>query len=128
MLILPSFCETLIFMKQDKQIKSQLDIDWGDRTLCSDGNCIGVIGTDGRCKECGKPLNQEPEGEGPETQEEFDDEDRPFEDESSSTDENSSVPTDIDWGDRTLCSDGNCIGVIGTDGRCKECGKPFENA
>jgi hypothetical protein len=25
-----------------------------DRVLCSDGNCIGVIGPNGRCKVCGK--------------------------------------------------------------------------
>lgn len=31
-----------------------------DRILCSDGTCIGVIGPDGRCKECGKPY--QPEG------------------------------------------------------------------
>ena len=31
------------------------------------------------------------------------------------------VPTE--WDDRTLCSDENCIGVIGPDGRCRECGK-----
>jgi hypothetical protein len=30
-----------------------------------------------------------------------------------------------DWESRTLCSDGNCIGIIGANGRCKECGKPF---
>ena len=29
-------------------------VDWENRTLCSDGNCIGVIGPDGKCKECGK--------------------------------------------------------------------------
>ncbi|HBD09328.1 MAG TPA: hypothetical protein DCZ69_13805 [Syntrophobacteraceae bacterium] len=34
-------------------------IDWDQRVLCSDGNCIGVIGPDGRCKECGKPLQDE---------------------------------------------------------------------
>lgn len=28
---------------------------------------------------------------------------------------------------RVLCSDGRCIGVIGSDGRCKECGKPYIN-
>jgi hypothetical protein len=28
---------------------------------------------------------------------------------------------------RVLCSDGRCIGVVGSDGRCKECGKPYEN-
>ncbi len=30
---------------------------WSRRRLCSDGNCIGVIGADGRCKECGKPYS-----------------------------------------------------------------------
>lgn len=29
--------------------------DWKNRILCSDESCIGVIGPDGRCKECGKP-------------------------------------------------------------------------
>lgn len=32
---------------------------------------------------------------------------------------------DEGWDDRRLCSDESCIGVIGPDGRCKECGKPF---
>ena len=27
---------------------------------------------------------------------------------------------------RVLCSDGNCTGIIGPDGRCKECGKPYK--
>jgi len=27
---------------------------------------------------------------------------------------------------RVLCSDGNCIGVIGPDGRCKVCGQPYK--
>jgi hypothetical protein len=31
----------------------------------------------------------------------------------------------IDWDQRTLCSDESCIGVLGPDGRCKECGKPY---
>ena len=30
--------------------------EWESRRLCSDGNCIGVVGPDGRCKECGKPY------------------------------------------------------------------------
>ena len=34
--------------------KTDKDLEWEKRTLCSDGNCIGVIGADGRCKECGK--------------------------------------------------------------------------
>ena len=32
----------------------KFDDDWENRTLCSDESCIGVIGPDGRCKECGK--------------------------------------------------------------------------
>ncbi len=43
--------------------KKEKDIEWEKRTLCSDGNCTGVIGADGRCKECGKPY----EGDLPET-------------------------------------------------------------
>ena len=44
-------------------------IDLASRKLCSDGTCIGVIGPDGRCKECGKPYTGEPEME-PELEEE----------------------------------------------------------
>ena len=36
-------------------------IDFARRKLCSDGTCIGVIGPDGRCKECGKPYTGDPE-------------------------------------------------------------------
>ena len=31
-----------------------------------------------------------------------------------------------DWEHRVLCSDESCIGVIGPDGRCKECGLAYE--
>ncbi len=37
---------------------TQTDLDWENRILCSDGNCIGVIGPDGKCKECGKPMEE----------------------------------------------------------------------
>ena len=30
-----------------------------------------------------------------------------------------------EWEDRVLCSDGACIGIIGPDGKCKVCGKPY---
>ena len=36
-------------------------IDFTRRKLCSDGTCIGVIGADGLCKECGKAYTGEPE-------------------------------------------------------------------
>jgi hypothetical protein len=94
--------------------------DWEERRLCSDGNCIGVIGPDGRCKECGRPdgpgsgvaepavpppLAAEPAEKAPAAE--------------------ACGRSDNDWEGRCLCSDGNCIGVIGPDGRCRECGQPY---
>jgi hypothetical protein len=34
-------------------------VDFSERILCSDGTCIGVIGENGVCKECGKPYTPE---------------------------------------------------------------------
>ena len=105
--------------------KSRVDIEWDNRVLCSDGNCIGIIGPDGNCKECGKPYEGklpgqiEPGQAGSGSEDTFDSE-IPGETEETVNDGD----TDID--DGKLCSDGNCIGVIGPDGRCKECGKPYE--
>ncbi len=93
--------------------------DWEKRVLCSDESCIGTVGPDGKCKECGKPYEGAlPDGHGqgmlqtPTPQE-----------------EKSAMPegavTDDEWEKRVLCSDGACIGVIGPDGKCKECGKPL---
>jgi len=111
--------------------------DWDRRTLCSDGNCIGVIGPDGRCKECGKPY----EGELPERGVRDPDpaamppaDGIPEEeaagkagDEAPAEDTAGGESLDDDeWDRRTLCSDGNCIGVIGSDGRCTTCGKPYD--
>jgi hypothetical protein len=33
---------------------------------------------------------------------------------------------DLEWENRVLCSDESCIGTIGPDGRCRECGLPYE--
>jgi hypothetical protein len=123
-------------MENDKLNEEELEtsysnIDWDNRILCEDGNCIGVIGPDGKCKECGKKY----EGALPETSDaaehplsdgpgETDETDAP---EQSAADEPAVENEDPnDWSNRQLCSDGNCIGVIGSDGRCKECGKPLE--
>ncbi len=98
--------------------------EWSRRRLCSDGNCIGVIGADGRCRECGKP--DAGGGEAAPVTEEGEPTpaaaDRPDE-----TAEAAPPPEQgaDDWSRRRLCSDGDCIGVIGADGRCKECGKPY---
>ena len=112
---------------------SQEEIDWENRVLCSDGNCIGVIGPDGRCKECGKPYKSKLPWEIKSDQPAPDTETRQPEDISEpekqpvangEQDAEEKAFDDSDWENRKLCSDGNCIGVIGPDGRCKECGKP----
>ena len=43
--------------------------------------------------------------------------------ESNGVEENES--DDSDWENRILCRDESCIGVIGPDGRCKECGLSY---
>lgn len=93
--------------------------DWEKRILCSDESCIGTIGPDGKCKECGKPYEGVlPEGHGaPIPQPEAVVETKPVLPEAPEADD--------DWDKRILCGDGACIGVIGQDGKCKECGKPL---
>jgi hypothetical protein len=39
---------------KDKAGKAGSHDEWSERQLCSDGGCIGVIGANGRCNECGK--------------------------------------------------------------------------
>ena len=95
------------------------NIDWDTRVLCSDESCIGTIGPGGKCRECGKPYEGVlPDGHGAENAHpEVKEEPKPISDEI--------VESDDDWDKRVLCSDGSCIGVIGPDGKCKECGKPL---
>lgn len=88
------------------------DGDDDDRELCPDGSCTGVIGIDGKCKVCGKwgegkvgSMNTV-EGEADATAEE-----QGQRQGQGSDDE------------RRLCPDGACTGLIGSDGRCKVCGK-----
>jgi hypothetical protein len=102
------------------------DLDWDSRTLCSDESCIGVIGPDGRCKECGKAYEDRPSAEDPDAGAADEPVDA-YEGDTEDAEEDTETITDIDWERRTLCSDESCIGVIGPDGRCKECGKKFEN-
>jgi hypothetical protein len=93
--------------------------DWENRILCSDESCIGTIGPNGKCSECGKPY----EGELPEESSASCGQSVAAEEQktvSSKTDTDSD-----DWDKRVLCSDESCIGTIGPDGKCKECGKPL---
>jgi len=85
--------------------------DPATRRLCPDGSCVGILGRDGRCTECGQtgdPLAAEADivmaeggrgGVDPEAQ---------------------TVNEGFDPG-RKLCTDGFCVGVIGKDGTCPVC-------
>jgi hypothetical protein len=94
--------------------------DWEKRILCSDEACIGTIGHDGRCKECGKTYEGKLSAEHGvrNIQKVVAEEKKPVL--SGDTD------SDNDWENRVLCSDESCIGVIGPNGKCKECGKPLK--
>ena len=114
--------------------KKNKDLEWENRVLCSDGNCIGVIGTDGRCKECGKAYEGRlPENFGLQTSAAAPESESPPETEAAEAPQAPAAEIDDEqpaaggdeWENRVLCSDGNCIGVIGADGRCKECGKAY---
>jgi len=104
---------------------ADLDVEWEHRRLCTDGACIGVIGDDGRCKVCGALA---PETGGPFRA-------TPLEaemmvnvvddgaDAAQASAQASGTSAELD-DERELCPDDACIGLIGADGRCKECGKP----
>ena len=97
------------------------DERWEDRQLCSDESCIGVIGPDGRCKECGKPglvpvPNPAAKPLGPPPESAATPQASPPEAPHTGAD---------DWENRRLCPDESCIGVVGPDGRCSECGKSY---
>ncbi|MBW1955307.1 MAG: hypothetical protein JRI76_02610 [Deltaproteobacteria bacterium] len=112
-------------MEEEKKEKSKKDPDWENRRLCVDGACIGVIGPDGYCKECGKPEDPEmPEARIREAEDADVDSfpESPSAPESESQENGSTL--DAYWKNRRLCADEACIGVIGPDGYCKECGKP----
>ncbi len=104
--------------------------NWDSRTLCSDESCIGVIGSDGRCRECDKPAGSgftPPTGDGPP------DDDEPavempeeVSEPQKTAEDDPVVVDDEDWNRRILCSDESCIGVVGSDGRCRECGRPYK--
>jgi len=110
------------------------------RELCSDGMCVGVIGKDGRCKVCGRPRDDavpaEKPSPGPGGASEGG---RPLavpsaEDERGGA---GASPGDAEaaepgWPDfertRVPCSDDLCTGIIGRNGRCGTCGKPWSRS
>ncbi|MBA3456164.1 MAG: hypothetical protein H0T42_23900 [Deltaproteobacteria bacterium] len=125
-------------------------VEWDRRQLCPDGACIGVIGSDGLCKVCGRAAqgwgderkrglvaDAAPGDDDLDEGEDYDDEDD--EDElDDDEDQDDDVYDDdhpispgspallgalAEWNERRLCVDGACIGLLADDGRCKVCGK-----
>jgi len=130
----------------EKKPKRSSDEDWENRILCADESCIGTIGHDGRCRHCGLAYDGElpqpsdsslQEGAADEAVDERDegafeetavsissDDDDNFDDETGDVNPGTIEIDYDDWDSRVLCSDESCIGVIGPDDRCKECGRP----
>jgi hypothetical protein len=48
-----------------EQEQEEFAYDPSKRIACSDGLCIGIIGPDGKCTECGKPYKPEVAAEEP---------------------------------------------------------------
>lgn len=127
------------------------DLGWEKRVLCSDEGCIGTIGPDGRCKECGLPYQGElPAGfydqavsaddqdrDAVDRQDSEQDRGAPAENETENETESETgsetgseaetSDSEDEWERRKLCRDESCIGIIGEDGRCKECGLPYDD-
>jgi hypothetical protein len=92
--------------------------DWEKRILCNDGSCIGTIGSDGNCKECGKPYEDEmPTGNIARKEQTV------AKEEQTRVSSKKVAESDDDWDTRVLCSDESCIGTIGPNGQCRECGR-----
>ena len=98
------------------------------RRLCPDGGCIGVIGSDGRCRVCGRSASgakdePPPAGFVPPA---FDDADEEPAEEVAAANEATTSGKGAFDPKRRLCPDGECLGVMGADGLCNVCGKKAE--
>jgi len=91
-----------------------------DRELCPDGACIGVLGPDGRCSECRRTAADFSDDEL--TPEVVGVQDGPRQQRAGEADEDGPALDE----ERELCPDGSCVGLIGSDRRCKECGRAAE--
>lgn len=123
----------------DAPVETEEQPELDSRFVCGDGACVGIIARDGRCGVCGAPISPYDVADfelktgtclGPE----FERADRvDASRQAGEAEEHPGTlweePDDADEApeleSRILCSDGACIGVIGSDRLCKLCGKPF---
>jgi hypothetical protein len=98
------------------------------RRLCPDGACVGVIGPDGICRECGRTEAAAAAGETAvsmtgEAASEPDQDTRATADPTDGADAGPAGATGAFDSKRRLCDDGSCVGVVGEDGVCRVCGR-----
>ncbi len=109
--------------RPDEREDEPAELDLESRRLCPDDNCIGVIGADGRCKVCGK---ESPDGPPPAKGEAPRPAPKPQAKKPAPLPTGKGAAKGFDPDDRILCADDCCTGLVGPDGKCKVCGKPYE--
>ncbi len=95
-----------------------------ERILCEDDTCIGLVGSDRKCKVCGRVY----EGSSPLPKGGEDSADSEI---STASMESSALLSETDKadpGERIPCLDDLCVGIIGPDGKCGTCGKSTSDA
>jgi hypothetical protein len=93
------------------------------RRLCPDGACIGLLDDSGRCRECGLQAGQAGPADAPTAPPDLESDGQPDLDEQDDELEAADEPGGGFDAKRRLCPDGDCLGVIGADGRCSVCGR-----
>lgn len=111
--------------ERDEPADEHAEFDPDARRLCPDDNCIGVIGSDGKCRVCGAESPDGPPAGGtgkaaPETAA-VAPEKKPA---AKPLPTGKGEASGFDPDDRILCSDDTCTGLVGPDGKCKVCGTP----
>src|SRR3978361_802570 len=91
----------------------ETEFDPATRRLCPDGSCVGILGRDGQCSECGRAGDPQGGEAGLALAEDALEGVMPAA---------TSVSEGFDPG-RKLCDDGACVGVVGDDGKCSVCGR-----
>ena len=105
-----------------------------ERQLCSDGGCLGIV-VDGTCNVCGLASVASPResgsghpGNASVTSPRDPGSGHPGASAGASggdamVAEGGHVDEAFDGEERQLCPDGACTGLVGSDGKCKECGR-----
>ena len=114
-------------MAEPNQPNTDETFDPTHRKLCPDGACVGVIGPDGICGECGRTEAQAAAGaEPPDSFGAIDDVASVAPGTGGAPSEGGAHAAGGFDPARKLCDDGTCVGVVGADGVCSVCGRRSE--